>query len=457
MKHWIGISWIIALFLVFIGGMSLAQSPTLEPVPTPEALHVESIIDPAFSYQGRLLTKGKPANGVYDFQFRLFATPSGGSQVGSKIVKEDVLVTNGLFNVVLDFGPRAFTGESRWLQVEVRPGASTGNYIVLVPRQPILAAPYALSLRPGAIIEGDMGDVRINYRSRFTTNPPMYVTYGLYAKANSDASNNWAYGVFGEVEDAKGFGGYFRNNTRGGAALYARSGSDSAPDLILGGNSDNDDNGVIASEPGDKDSDIVIRTNDNLRIDLDADQSGGDADFEIRNRLGRTIFNVDESGAVYSFGATEIAVSPMNMVPDWRYENNIDIRVGADGVVIIRPRKTGRAVAYLPVTLPNVIFGTRKKLFSAEVCYKCSNENSYIHKLEVGQTDNWGRYQRHLDQEYGLKKTSWYCQTLWSSFIGIPSKYITGTLFISFIFEFEGTGEDHEIRIGKITMRIGGR
>ena len=34
----------------------------------------------------------------------------------------DVLVTDGLFMVALDFGLAAFDGEARWLEISVRPG-----------------------------------------------------------------------------------------------------------------------------------------------------------------------------------------------------------------------------------------------------------------------------------------------------------------------------------------------
>ena len=36
----------------------------------------------AFTYQGRLTTGGNPANGSYDFQFKLFDALSDGAQIG---------------------------------------------------------------------------------------------------------------------------------------------------------------------------------------------------------------------------------------------------------------------------------------------------------------------------------------------------------------------------------------
>src|ERR1043165_5412185 len=103
----------------------------------------------AFTYQGRLTAGGLPATAAYDFRFKLFnndgqADQTAG-QIGSANSKEDVPVTQGLFSTVLDFGA-VFSGDKRWLQVEVRPGDSTGTYTVLLPRVEITGTPYANGL-----------------------------------------------------------------------------------------------------------------------------------------------------------------------------------------------------------------------------------------------------------------------------------------------------------------------
>jgi hypothetical protein len=100
----------------------------------------------AFTYQGRLLDGGVPAEGDYDFEFTLYDDPAAGSVVASPISKDDEPVDYGLFTVVLDFGGGVFNGDARWLQVAVRPGSSGPGdpYTLLSPRQPLTAAPYAL-------------------------------------------------------------------------------------------------------------------------------------------------------------------------------------------------------------------------------------------------------------------------------------------------------------------------
>jgi hypothetical protein len=112
------------------------------------AAGVQAALGTGFTYQGRLTENGNPASGAYDFEFRLYDAVAGGNQVGSTMTHNDVPVTNGTFTALLDFGANTFTGEARWLEVAVRPGASTGSYTTLSPRQPITPAPYALAL-PG--------------------------------------------------------------------------------------------------------------------------------------------------------------------------------------------------------------------------------------------------------------------------------------------------------------------
>ena len=97
-----------------------------------------------FTYQGRLLDNGLPTAGLHDFQFKIFNAVSGSGQLGPTLTNEDVLVTSGLFQVELDFGPDIFTGPNRWLEMSVRLGASTGPYTPLAPRQPINPVPYAM-------------------------------------------------------------------------------------------------------------------------------------------------------------------------------------------------------------------------------------------------------------------------------------------------------------------------
>jgi hypothetical protein len=95
-----------------------------------------------FTYQGVLADGGAPAAGPHDLRFLLYDAEVGGSQVGGTVTVDDLAVTDGRIATVLDFGA-VFDGNARWLEIHVRPGASTGSYSVLSPRQALTAAPYA--------------------------------------------------------------------------------------------------------------------------------------------------------------------------------------------------------------------------------------------------------------------------------------------------------------------------
>lgn len=97
----------------------------------------------AFTYQGKLTDSNLPANGSYDFQFKLFDALTGGTQIGSTLSPPNVPVSNGVFTVTLDFGSAAFPGANRFLDISVRL-AGGGAFIVLTPRQPITSTPYAI-------------------------------------------------------------------------------------------------------------------------------------------------------------------------------------------------------------------------------------------------------------------------------------------------------------------------
>ena len=98
----------------------------------------------AFTYQGRLNDNGSPANGSYDLAFKLFATNRNGTTLAGPATNSATAISNGMFTVLIDFGPGVFTGSSNWLEIAVRTNA-TGNFSTLTPRQQITPTPYALS------------------------------------------------------------------------------------------------------------------------------------------------------------------------------------------------------------------------------------------------------------------------------------------------------------------------
>ncbi len=97
----------------------------------------------AFTYQGRLVDNGAPANGEYDMTFRLHDALAAGNPVGAAIQVAPVTVAGGVFTVTLDFGGTPFIGFDRWLEIGVRPNGSQDAHTLLAPRQAINSTPYA--------------------------------------------------------------------------------------------------------------------------------------------------------------------------------------------------------------------------------------------------------------------------------------------------------------------------
>ncbi len=115
-----------------------------------------------FTYQGTLSESGAPADGSYDFLFKLYdgSDPNTATLKGSAVPVDDLPVSDGVFTATIDPGI-LFDGTPLWLEVSVRPGNSTGGYTQLLPLQAITAAPEAqvsLSVVADAIGSAQIAD-----------------------------------------------------------------------------------------------------------------------------------------------------------------------------------------------------------------------------------------------------------------------------------------------------------
>jgi len=113
-----------------------------------------------FTYQGRLNSGGSPANGNYDFQFILFNVAQFGFPVGPILTNSALSVTDGLFTAALDFGAGIFTGSNLWLDISVRTNGN-GSFTELLPRQPLLATPYAVFANMASNLSGSLSASQI--------------------------------------------------------------------------------------------------------------------------------------------------------------------------------------------------------------------------------------------------------------------------------------------------------
>ena len=308
-RRWFSILLIVlGVLLVLSVGLAAAQEdiPGNDPSGGDLSLSPDSRSN-VIPLQGRLTdAMGKALNGSYTVIFSLYGQYAGGSPY---CVSGQVLtLTDGLFNTYVGGENCKIDGRRLFL------GISVGSDGEMTPRLSIDTVPYAWSLRPGAVISDSLGSVPILHLENWGTGGR-----GLrsYAMATSGAN----YGVVGASRSPDGYGGYFYNNG-GGIGLYGQSSAaggvgvlaesvDSSPDLVLGGNANtgSGDDGILTSDPDYASSDIILKSNDTVRIDLDNDADGEDADFEIHNAADTLIFDVDDSGAVV-YGGPGIAAFP---------------------------------------------------------------------------------------------------------------------------------------------------
>jgi len=130
-----------AALLSIAGGLALAQKPE------PQAPVVaQAALGPGFTFQGRLVKNTTPVSATCQFQFSLWDALGGGNQVGGTQTVPNVAVNEGYFTIQTvnannEFGPTAFAGEARYLEVAVQcPGDASP---ISIGRMPLTATPYA--------------------------------------------------------------------------------------------------------------------------------------------------------------------------------------------------------------------------------------------------------------------------------------------------------------------------
>lgn len=346
---------LVALLFGAVGG-ALAVVLTAPAAAANVASISASSIGSSFTVQGRLEDGSSLADGLFDFQLRLYDSATGGAQVGGQVTIQDVTVSDGLFTVEPDFGAQ-FDGKALWLEVRVRPGTSTGAYTTLSPRHLITGTPYALGLQPGATIAGSVAGGVLNLSNSLgdgvqvgsvggnglsvdhadengifvcstgfgTGCTPSGTNNGLeVASSDGNGVRVVSAELTGVVVDSAGtvgvsartinhqfYGGQFFNDAASGigAALYARGNSSTAADIILGANSSGaGDDGIIASDPNYSTSDIILESYDNVAIDLDQDANSGVSSLLIRDENLTTVYEVNENGDTFSTGTKSAVV-----------------------------------------------------------------------------------------------------------------------------------------------------
>ncbi len=136
-------NWKQTLSVWLVAAMSIIQS----------SVGIAAPMSKAFVYRGRLGEGGHPANGLYDLRFSLYDTLVNGTLIDFQLTNSSVVVTDGAFVANLYFGPEAFSGDDRWLEIAVRKNGREGAFARLDPRQPITPVPNALYALKAATAE----------------------------------------------------------------------------------------------------------------------------------------------------------------------------------------------------------------------------------------------------------------------------------------------------------------
>jgi hypothetical protein len=212
---------------------------------------VADSVGTAFTYQGYLEDGGSAADGTYEFKFRLYDAASDGSQVGSEVVKDDETVSDGLFTVELDFGSDAFTGDARWLEIDVKADAE-GSYTTISPRTALTPAPYALHAVDAWSITGNSGTTHGTHFLGTTDN------VSLTLAVSNTAALRLEPATFSGFFAPNVIGGFSDNSVTAGkiGATIGGGGYSSNPNSVtdffgtVGGGADNTTSGVAATVGG---------------------------------------------------------------------------------------------------------------------------------------------------------------------------------------------------------------
>ncbi|HSN78664.1 MAG TPA: hypothetical protein VL334_26640 [Anaerolineae bacterium] len=219
----VGAALLAGVLVLLSNSHTIAQST---PSRAPLAPAVD--IGPSFTYQGFLEQGGVAVTGSCDFEFRLYGVATAGTQIGTTQAISGQAIDQGRFTVALNFGAGAIDGQARWLQIAVRCPSGSGAFTTLTPRQVLTATPYALSLRPGAVVAGTVasgGVLNLTNNSSASgdvglkvTSAPIGVQVDSARNIGVQVNSSGSHGV--EVADAGEMGVYIEYAGSYGVGIY---------------------------------------------------------------------------------------------------------------------------------------------------------------------------------------------------------------------------------------------
>ncbi len=210
----IGAVGIMVLTLMLWLGQSSAGAQS-SPPPPPHSGFSATINQPnsqapfKITVQGRLTDpSGNPITIATNFTFRLYTLPNGGGAIFTEGPISLTPDSNGLVTYYVGSATTIDPNTVAQFANSLYLGVTVGSDAEMTPRILLSAAPYAMSLAPGALVSGNYTGVSGRY--------------GVINAVNSDHSNSYnaglysagATGVLAEAYpsgSAWGFGGHFEN------------------------------------------------------------------------------------------------------------------------------------------------------------------------------------------------------------------------------------------------------
>jgi len=177
-----------------------------------------SDVTASINYQGKLTDNAsEPLSGTYTMAFRSYDVATGGTALDTDT--HTVKVTDGLFNTHIDFNQSYFDGRELWL------GITVGTDFEMMPRYELSAVPYALSLKPGAVINGSVSGAVLDVTNTYGDG----LLHGDWSKGiSASTSGNYsnAFHAYTSGDSSNGFYAYTSGNKSRG--VYAQTNGDSS-------------------------------------------------------------------------------------------------------------------------------------------------------------------------------------------------------------------------------------
>ncbi|MBU0490893.1 MAG: hypothetical protein KKA73_25790 [Chloroflexi bacterium] len=424
---------IVALLAALLALLWAAGSVTAQPpAQNPGGDEPGSIVSTWTHVQGRLYYQGNPApDDTYSVRFRLYTAASAAESAFVWEETKDVTTSrSGLFSTYLAVDQGDFNGQALWLGIKVEADAE------MTPRQPILPVPYALGLRPGALVSATANAVPVlrtyNSGSAAAFSGRSLGGNGIYGQSDvQDPSKAAIYGValehasgvYGESVHGYGISGKSQNSVGiygeslfGTAAIsgYAHdtgAGVYGESDLGIGvhGKADDVEAGVygesvhgngVHGKAGDGSTDAGVygesiggygvQGTSNVGAGVYGDGGpAGDGVLGVAN-YGAGVHAQSTSGGVALYAEGNIVCTSKSFV--WISGNDLVLGVytgtgsiptllpdnGAGKVTTLHTSGSEYADTYLPITIPGVLYGQNVKLKSIRVYYKWNGTTGSI-------------------------------------------------------------------------------